>query len=393
MAKLTLKDLKLDRKRVLVRVDFNVPLQKGKVTDKTRIRAALPTIKYLLQHQARVILMSHLGRPKGKVKKELRLDAVARELEVLLGKPVKKADDCIGSRTEAMVKELKPGEVLLLENLRFHPEEENNDPDFAKKLASLADYYVNDAFGTAHRAHASTVGVADYLPAAAGFLMQKELDFMGKALAEPQPPFVAIIGGAKVPDKICVIRNLLDKVDVLIIGGVMANTFLSAQGYVMGKSLLGEKQVPLAREVLNAAAEKGVKILLPQDLVVTQKLKDDAAHQVVAANAVPDDWMAVDIGPETAQVYVNALEGAHTIVWNGPMGVFEVEPFARGTEIIAQAVASVTGITIVGGGDSVAALEKMDAAKRIGHISTGGGATLEFLKGEALPGVVALTDK
>ncbi|CEP66917.1 Phosphoglycerate kinase [Moorella glycerini] len=393
MAKLTLKDLDLNNKRVLVRVDFNVPLEAGRVTDNTRIRAALPTIQYLIDHGARVILMSHLGRPKGKVKEELRLDPVARELEGLLGRPVHKVNDCIGPEVETAVAALKPGEVLLLENLRFYPEEEKNDPEFAKKLASLADLYVNDAFGAAHRAHASTEGVAHYLPAAAGFLLQKEIETLGKALADPERPFVAIIGGAKVSDKISVIRNLLTKVDTLIIGGGMANTFLRAKGYAMGKSLVEEDQVSLARELMATAEQQGVKMLLPRDLVVAQEFKADAPHQVVAASAVPDGWMALDIGPETAREYAGALTGARTVVWNGPMGVFEMEPFARGTEAVARAVAAVDGMTIVGGGDSVAAVEKMGVAAKIGHISTGGGASLEFLEGKALPGVVALTEK
>ncbi|GEA17871.1 phosphoglycerate kinase [Moorella sp. E306M] len=393
MAKLTLKDLELHNKRVLVRVDFNVPLEAGRVTDNTRIRAALPTIQYLIDHGARVILMSHLGRPKGKVKEELRLDPVARELEGLLGRPVHKVNDCIGPEVEAAVAALKPGEVLLLENLRFYPEEEKNDPEFARKLASLADLYVNDAFGAAHRAHASTEGVAHYLPAAAGFLLQKEIETLGKALADPERPFVAIIGGAKVSDKISVIRNLLTKVDTLIIGGGMANTFLRAKGYAMGRSLVEEDQVPLAQELMATAEQQGVKMLLPRDLVVAQEFKADAPHQVVAASAVPDGWMALDIGPETAQDFANALTGARTVVWNGPMGVFEMEPFAHGTEAVARAVAAVDGMTIVGGGDSVAAVEKVGVAAKIGHISTGGGASLEFLEGKALPGVVALTEK
>ncbi|QGP92237.1 Phosphoglycerate kinase [Neomoorella glycerini] len=393
MAKLTLKDLELNNKRVLVRVDFNVPLEAGRVTDNTRIRAALPTIQYLIDHDARVILMSHLGRPKGKVKEELRLDPVARELEGLLGRPVHKVNDCIGPEVEAAVAALKPGEVLLLENLRFYPEEEKNDPEFARKLASLADLYVNDAFGAAHRAHASTEGVAHYLPAAAGFLLQKEIETLGKALADPERPFVAIIGGAKVSDKISVIRNLLTKVDTLIIGGGMANTFLRAKGYAMGKSLVEEDQVPLARELMATAEQQGVKLLLPRDLVVAQEFKADAPHQVVATSAVPDGWMALDIGPETAREFASALTGARTVVWNGPMGVFEMDPFARGTEAVARAVAAVDGMTIVGGGDSVAAVEKMGVAEKIGHISTGGGASLEFLEGKALPGVVALTEK
>nr|WP_277999032.1 phosphoglycerate kinase [Moorella sulfitireducens] len=388
-----MKDLDLQNRRVLVRVDFNVPLEAGRVTDNTRIRAALPTIQYLIDRGARVILMSHLGRPKGKVKEELRLDPVAKELEGLLGRPVHKVNDCIGPEVKAAAAALQPGEVLLLENLRFHPEEEKNDPEFARKLASLADLYVNDAFGAAHRAHASTEGVAHYLPAAAGFLLQKEIETLGKALADPERPFVAIIGGAKVSDKISVIRNLLTKVDTLIIGGGMANTFLRARGYSMGKSLVEEDQVPLARELMAQAERQGVKMLLPRDLVVAQEFKADAPHQVVAANAVPDGWMALDIGPETAREYANALNGARTVVWNGPMGVFEMEPFAHGTEAVARAVAAVDGMTIVGGGDSVAAVEKVGVAGKIGHISTGGGASLEFLEGKALPGVVALTEK
>lgn len=393
MAKLTLKDLDLRNKRVLVRVDFNVPLEAGRVTDNTRIRAALPTIRYLIDNGARVILMSHLGRPKGKVKEELRLDPVARELENLLGRPVHKVNDCIGPEVEAAAAALKPGEVLLLENVRFYPEEEKNDPEFARKLAALADIYVNDAFGAAHRAHASTEGVAHYLPAAAGFLLQKEIETLGKALADPERPFVAIIGGAKVSDKISVIRNLLTKVDTLIIGGGMANTFLKAKGYAMGKSLVEEDQVSLAQELMDQATRQGVKMLLPRDLVVAQEFKADAPYQVVAVNAVPDGWMALDIGPETAREYTNALKDARTVVWNGPMGVFEMEPFAHGTEAVARAVAAVDGMTIVGGGDSVAAVEKVGVADKIGHISTGGGASLEFLEGKALPGVVALTEK
>ncbi|MDK2820438.1 MAG: phosphoglycerate kinase [Clostridia bacterium] len=393
MAKLTLKDLDVNNKKVLVRVDFNVPLKDGEVTDNTRIRAALPTIQYLVEHNAKVILMSHLGRPKGQVKEELRLDPVAKELEALLGRKVQKVNDCIGAEVEEAVANLKTGEVLLLENLRFHPEEEKNDPDFAKKLASLADIYVNDAFGTAHRAHASTEGVAHFLPAAAGFLLQKEIETLGKALSNPERPFVAIIGGAKVSDKISVIKNLLTKVDTLIIGGGMANTFLRAKGYDMGKSLVEEDQIPLAKELIGAVGERGVDLNLPQDLVVAQEFKDDAPNQVVTVNAVPDGWMALDIGPETARSFANAIKGARTVVWNGPMGVFEMDTFARGTEAVAKAVAAVEGMSIVGGGDSVAAIEKAGVADQIGHISTGGGASLEFLEGKELPGIVALTEK
>nr|WP_269456771.1 phosphoglycerate kinase [Thermanaeromonas toyohensis] len=390
---MTVKDIDCAQKRVLVRVDFNVPLENGEVVDDTRIRAALPTIRYLMEQGAKVILVSHLGRPKGKVNETLRLNPVARRLSELLNKPVKKVDACIGPEVEEAVNNLKPGEVLLLENIRFYPEEEKNDPEFARKLAALADIYVNDAFGAAHRAHASTEGVAHYLPAVAGFLMQKEIEIMGKALADPERPFVAILGGAKVSDKIGVIRNLLSKVDTLLLGGGMANTFLKARGCQMGKSLVEDDKVPLASELMEEARKRNVHLLLPVDLVVTQDLSAEAPHRVVKAEEVPEGWMAVDIGPETRQAFAKALEGARTVVWNGPMGVFEVEPFAAGTEAVARAVAEVKGTTIVGGGDSVAAVEKVGVADHITHISTGGGASLEFLEGRELPGVVALKDK
>jgi phosphoglycerate kinase len=390
---MTVKDIDCAQKRVLVRVDFNVPLDNGEVADDTRIRAALPTIRYLIEQGAKVILVSHLGRPKGKVNEALRLNPVARRLSELLDKPVKKVDDCIGPEVEEAVNGLKPGEVLLLENIRFYPEEEKNDPEFARKLAALADIYVNDAFGAAHRAHASTEGVAHYLPAVAGFLMQKEIEIMGKALADPERPFVAILGGAKVSDKIGVIRNLLSKVDTLLLGGGMANTFLKAKGYSMGRSLVEDDKVPLASELMEEARKRNVRLLLPVDLVVAQDLSAEAPHKVVRAEEVPEGWMAVDIGPETRQAFAQALEGARTVVWNGPMGVFEVDPFAAGTEAVARAVAGVKGTTIVGGGDSVAAVEKVGVADRITHISTGGGASLEFLEGRELPGVVALKDK
>lgn len=393
MPKMTVKDIDCAQKRVLVRVDFNVPLDNGEVADDTRIRAALPTIRYLIEQGAKVILVSHLGRPKGKVNEALRLNPVARRLSELLDKPVKKVDNCIGPEVEEAVNSLKPGEVLLLENIRFYPEEEKNDPEFARKLAALADIYVNDAFGAAHRAHASTEGVAHYLPAVAGFLMQKEIEIMGKALAAPERPFVAILGGAKVSDKIGVIRNLLSKVDALLLGGGMANTFLKAKGYSMGRSLVEDDKVPLASELMEEARKRNVRLLLPVDLVVAQDLSAEAPHKVVRAEEVPEGWMAVDIGPETRQAFAQALEGARTVVWNGPMGVFEVDPFAAGTEAVARAVAGVKGTTIVGGGDSVAAVEKVGVADRITHISTGGGASLEFLEGRELPGVVALKDK
>ena len=394
MNKLTIEDIDVKGKRVLVRVDFNVPMDKNKnVTDDTRIRAALPTIKYLKNQGAKVILVSHFGRPKGQVKEELRMDPIAQELADLLGEEIGKADDCIGPTAENEVRMMEDGEVLLLENVRFYPEEEKNNADFARKLASLADVYVNDAFGTAHRAHASTAGVAKFLPAAAGYLMQKEIEFMGKALENPDRPFVAIIGGAKVSDKIGVIENLLTKVDTLIIGGGMANTFIKAQGYDIGKSLLEEDKVELAKSLINLAKEKGVNLLLPKDVVVADKFAADADHKVVSANEIPSDWMALDIGPETSKEFAEALKNAQTVVWNGPMGVFEIDAFAKGTENVAKSLAESGAISIVGGGDSVAAVEKMGVANKMSHISTGGGASLEFLEGKELPGIVALGRK
>lgn len=393
MAKKSIEDIDVKGKRVLVRVDFNVPIENGQITDDTRIRAAVPTIKYLADQWAKVILCSHLGRPKGKVAEEFRLTPVAIHLSGLLDKEVTKVDDCIGPAVERAVAEMKEGDVLLLENLRFYPEEEKNDPGFARALASLADVYVNDAFGTAHRAHASTAGVADYLPAVAGYLMQKEIDIMGKALENPERPFVAIIGGAKVSDKIGVIENLLTKVDTLIIGGGMANTFLRARGYATGKSLVEEDKVSLAGELLNKARERGVDLLLPHDLMVADEFKADAAQRVVAADSIPEGWMALDIGPESAIKFTEVIRKARTVIWNGPMGVFEMEPFARGTFAVAQAMADSDAVTIVGGGDSVAAVEKADLAGKMSHISTGGGASLEFLEGRELPGVACLQDK
>lgn len=390
----TVKDLDVKDKRVFVRVDFNVPLDENRnVTDDTRIRAALPTIKYLLDNGAKVILASHLGRPKGQVNEKYSLAPAAKRLEQLLGKPVAMAKDCIGENPRELVAGMKPGDVVLLENLRFHPEEEKNDPAFAKELAELADLYVNDAFGTAHRAHASTAGIADYLPAAAGFLLEKEVNYLARAVSAPEKPFVAIIGGAKVSDKIGVIENLLDKVDTLIIGGGMANTFLKAQGNAMGKSLVEDEKVELAKSTLEKAKNKGVKMLLPGDLVVAEAVSAEARPQVVAAQDVPVDKMAVDIGPKSAEAFAEALQGAKTVVWNGPMGVFEIDKFARGTEAVAKAVAASGATSIVGGGDSVAAVEKMGVADKISHISTGGGASLELLEGRELPGVKALEKK
>lgn len=380
-------------KRVLVRVDFNVPMENGHITDDTRIRAALPTIRYLLDNSAKVILVSHLGRPKGKVVEEMRMNPVAERLSQLLGLEVKKADTCTGTDALEGAQNLRPGEVLLLENVRFYPGETENDPQFARELAGLAEIYVNDAFGTAHRAHASTEGVAHHLPAVAGFLMEKELASLGGALENPARPFVAIIGGAKVSDKIGVIRNLLRKVDTLIIGGGMANTFLLAKGFAMGKSLVEEDKLDLAKDLLQDAEKTGTKFLLPRDLVVAEKLDPNAPYRVVNADQVPADWMAVDIGPDTAAEYAAAAREGQTVIWNGPMGVFEMDPFAKGTEAVARALAESAGITIVGGGDSAAAVDKVGVTGQITHVSTGGGASLEFLEGKKLPGVEALDDK
>ncbi len=390
MNKKTVRDIDVAGKRVLVRVDFNVPLEKGQVTDDTRIRAALPTIRYLMDHRARVILMSHLGRPKGGPSDDLRLEPVARRLSELLGKEVRYVRDCIGPEVEAAVQALGEGEVLLLENLRFHPEEEKNDPAFAAQLAKLGDIYVNDAFGAAHRAHASTAGIAQYLPAVAGFLMEKELTFLGKALEAPERPFITILGGAKISDKIGVIRNLLSRVDRLLIGGGMANTFLKAQGYEMGDSLVEEESLDTARELLQAA---GGKLRLPVDVVIADRFDNDAERRVVKVDAVPAGWRVLDIGPATVEAFRAELANAKTVVWNGPMGVFEFPNFAAGTFAIAETLASLPATTIVGGGDSVAAVQKAGVAYQITHISTGGGASLEFLEGRTLPGVAALLDR
>lgn len=391
VCKKTIRDVDVDGKRVLVRVDFNVPQDKsGQITDDTRIRAALPTIEYLRQHGARVILASHLGRPKGKVVDSMRLDPVAERLSALLGIPVRKLNAAIGPEVREAVLAMRPGDVLLLENLRFYPEEEANDSTFARQLASLADLYVNDAFGTAHRAHASTEGVAHYLPAVAGLLMAKEIEFLGQAVTNPRRPFVAILGGAKVSDKIGVIENLLPKVDKLLIGGGMANTLLLAKGYDVGDSLVEADKAGLARDLLGRG---GDKIVLPTDVVIADAFSAEATSQVVPADRVPAKWRIMDIGPDTVKRFSQALQGAHTVVWNGPMGVFEMEPFAAGTIAIAHAVADLPdATTIVGGGDSVAAVEAAGVASRITHISTGGGASLEFLEGKVLPGVAILQD-
>lgn len=393
MDKKTVRDLDVAGKKVLVRVDFNVPLNdKGEITDDTRITASLPTIQYLLEQKAAVILMAHLGRPKGQVKPELSLAPVAKHLGKLLGKKILFAPDCVGEAAQAAASKLKPGHILLLENLRFHKEEEKNDMEFAEKLASLADLYVNDGFGVSHRAHTSVEGVTHFLPAAAGFLLEKEIQYVGQAVTNPLHPFVAIIGGAKVSDKIGVISNLLDKVDTLLIGGGMANTFLAAQGYKMGKSLVEEDKLDLAKELLAKAKKNKVNMLLPTDLVMAAAFAPDAEHVTEKVKNLNQAYMALDIGAETSKAYAEALADAKMIVWNGPMGVFEMDAFCKGTEAVAKAVAKSRATSIVGGGDSVAAIEKLGLAKRITHISTGGGASLEYLEGKVLPGVAALDD-
>ena len=394
MNKKTVRDIDFKGKRVFVRVDYNVPMDKtGKITDDTRMRATLPTLNYLLDQGTSLVLAAHLGRPKGGPSPELSLAPVAASLTLLLGRKVKFAADCVGPAAETAAAALQPGEVLMLENLRFHPEEEKNDPVFAKGLAALADVAVNDAFGVSHRAHASVEGITKFLPMVAGFLMEKELDFLGRAVTTPERPYAAIIGGAKVSDKIGVIANLLTKVDVLLIGGGMANTFFAAQGYAVGKSLIEPDKIALAKELIAKAKELGVTLLLPSDVVVADKFAADAACRVTSVDAIGPEEMALDIGPATSVAFRSALDGAKTIVWNGPMGVFEMDAFAKGTEAVALAVANSDAVSIVGGGDSVAALEKIGLAGSITHISTGGGASLEFLEGKILPGVAALADK
>ena len=393
--KKTVKDVDVRSKRVLVRVDYNVPLDaNGNVSDDKRITASLPTINYLLEQGARIILCSHLGRPKGEVKKEFSLAPVAKRLKELLPNVnIYFASDCIGEEAERKAAALKDGEILLLENLRFHKEEEKNDPEFAKKLASLAEIYVSDAFGTVHRAHASTAGVAAYLPAVAGFLIGKELSMMGGALENPERPFVAILGGAKVADKIGVITNLLNKCDTLLIGGGMAYTFFKAMGYEIGDSLLDAESIDLAKQLMETAKEKGVKLLLPVDTVVAKAFAADAEHMIVSANAIPAGWQGLDIGEKTRELFAAEIKNAKTVIWNGPMGVFEFPEFAKGTEAVAKACAECGGTTIIGGGDSASAVKKLGYADKMTHISTGGGASLEFLEGKVLPGVAALNDK
>jgi phosphoglycerate kinase len=388
--KKTIEDIEFASKRVLVRVDFNVPLKDDKVADDTRIRAALPTIEYLLDHNAKVILCSHLGRPNGQVVPELSLRPVAKYLSELLGMPIEFAEDCIGPEAKKAAEELEDGQVLLLENTRFHKGEKANDPAFAKELASLAEIYVNDAFGSAHRAHASTEGVTKYLPAVAGYLMEKEIRYLGEALSEPEHPFVAIMGGAKISDKIDVVKRLLEIADHLLVGGGLANTFLAALGYDMAESLVEEDALPTAREIQEGAVDK---MVLPVDLVVADEFAEDAQRKTVPIDQVPTGWRALDIGPETVNTFKTKLQGARLIVWNGPMGVFELEPFAAGTFAIAHAIAETQATSIIGGGDSAAAIRKAGLTDQISHVSTGGGASLEFMEGKTLPGVAALMDK
>lgn len=388
--KKTVRDMDFEGKRVLVRVDFNVPIKEGKVTDDTRIVAALPTLKYLLDQGASLALCSHLGRPKGGPDPNYTLRPVADYLSGLLGKPVAFAEDCIGPSAEKAAAALKPGDVLLLENTRFHPEEEKNDPVMARQLASLADAYVNDAFGSAHRAHASTEGVARFLPAVAGFLMEKEIQYLGQAIADPKRPFIAILGGAKIIDKIGVIRNLLTKADQVLIGGGMANTFFKAQGYPIGDSLVDEDALDTARQLV---AEGGTRLRLPVDVVIADRFDAEADRKTISMGPIPDGWRILDIGPKTVAAYGKTVSGAGTVVWNGPMGVFEFPRFAEGTVGVAKAVANSGATSIIGGGDSVAAVNQAGVEDKITHISTGGGASLEMLEGLTLPGVAALLDK
>ena len=398
MAKLTIDDLDLKGKTVLVRVDFNVPLdEQQNITDDFRIRAALPTIKKIIDEGGKAVLCSHLGRPKGKRVESMSLKPVAIRLQELLGQEVKFASDCIGEEVQQMKAGLREGEVLLLENLRFHEGETKNDPEFARQLAQGCDLYVNDAFGTAHRAHASTVGVTQFIDqCAAGYLMQKELEYLGKAVENPERPFVTVLGGAKISGKIDVIKNLMNKADVLLLGGGMIFTFFKAQGKEIGKSLLEEDRIDMAREILQQAETSSCKLVLPRDVLVADKFDAEAKTQVVDVDHIPEDWLGVDIGPETIEEFKNILNKARTVVWNGPMGVFEIPAFARGTEEIAQHLAVITekgAITVVGGGDSAAAVKKFGLTGKLTHVSTGGGASLEFLEGKELPGVAALTDK
>jgi len=392
MAKLSVEDLDLAGKRVLIRVDFNVPLDKeGKITDDTRIVASLKTIKYCMDKGAKVILMSHLGRPDGKVVESMRLTPVAKRLSELLGKKVIKTDDCIGPEVEKVISGMKPGDVVLLENLRFHREEEENDEGFSRSLAKLGDLYVNDAFGTAHRAHSSTAGIAKFLPAAAGFLLKKEMEILGKIIEKPEKPFVAILGGAKISTKIGIIKNLLPRVSFLLIGGAMAYTFLKAIGETVGNSKVEEDKLGLARDLILGDSES--KIHLPIDHVIAREIVEGAHTEETSERAIPNGWIGVDIGPKTLSEYRQIISRAKTIFWNGPMGIFEIDSFAKGTIGIARAMAESSAVTVIGGGDSVSAVAKAQVAQKITHISTGGGASLELLEGITLPGIAALTDK
>ncbi|AUB66147.1 MULTISPECIES: phosphoglycerate kinase [Bacillus] len=394
MNKKSIRDVDLKGKRVFCRVDFNVPMKEGKITDETRIRAALPTIKYLVEQGAKVILASHLGRPKGQAVEELRLTPVAARLGELLGKDVKKADEAFGPVAQEMVAAMNEGDVLVLENVRFYAGEEKNDAELAKEFAALADIFVNDAFGAAHRAHASTAGIAEYLPAVSGLLMEKELDVLGKALSNPERPFTAIIGGAKVKDKIGVIRHLLDKVDNLIIGGGLAYTFVKALGHEIGLSLCEDDKIELAKEFMQLAKEKGVNFYMPVDVVITEEFSETATTKIVGIDSIPSNWEGVDIGPKTREIYADVIKNSKLVVWNGPMGVFEMTPFAEGTKAVGQALADAEDTySVIGGGDSAAAVEKFGMADKMSHISTGGGASLEFMEGKELPGVVCLNDK
>ena len=390
--KLTILDMNVDNKRVFVRVDFNVPMKDGVITDDTRIRGALETIKYLIDHNAKVILASHFGRPKGERKPDMTLAPCAKHLSELINKPVAFVDDCVGPKVEAAVEVMQPGDVLMLENLRYHNEETKNDPAFAKQLASLADVAINDAFGVSHRNAASVVGIADYIPMGAGFLLKKEIDALSAAVVHPKTPMAAIIGGAKVTDKISVISNLLPKVDVMIIGGGMANAFIKAQGCNIGSSLYEDGQDAIATDLVMEARVAGARLLTPIDAVVADAFSNDANTKIVDVDKIEDGWMILDIGPKTRDLYTEALANMKTIIWNGPMGVFEMDKFAAGTNTVAKAVAESDAMTIVGGGDSVAAIEKSGLADKISHISTGGGASLELLEGKVLPGIAALTE-
>lgn len=394
MSKLGIEDLELKGKRALIRVDFNVPLDGKQITDDTRIKAVLPTVNFVIEHGGKVILMSHLGRPKGKVAPEFSLEPVAKRLVELLGKDVIMAPDCVGDEVKAIVSKMKEGDIVLLENLRFHAEEEENDPDFAKKLAELADVYINDAFGAAHRAHASTAGLTKYVSqAAAGFLMQKEIEYISDAIENPRRPFVAILGGAKVSDKIGVIENIMKKADAIIIGGAMAYTFLKAQGMRVGNSLVEDDKLDLAKEILKKSQDSHVPLYLPIDHVIADKFAADANVRIVKRGGIPDGWEGMDIGPATVEKYKGVLEGAKTIIWNGPVGVFEFDAFAKGSFAIAKILAESDATTIIGGGDCVAAVQKSGYADKITHISTGGGASLELMEGRELPGIAALSDK